>query len=237
MLTTAPAILYAASNGRDVFAEVPEGTRLVVDAEMRSTFQGTNWVAVALPRHLSVWVHGELAPEGKASVNNTHVRAGAGVRFRSLGVVEKGAELEVRDRLGEWLRVAPPDSARAWVNAALLKTPPQVVASGEELPQTEIVALPEALAGVLLSETRTQGRATELTGVADWPGVQQWNIPATATLQVGEEIYLLVTGAAANDYIGARVTARGTLWWLAAQDVPLMVVEELTVHPFSLVGE
>jgi len=261
MALASAATLYAASNGRDAFAEVPTGTRMEVDAGKKSFFQGTNWVAAAVPRHLSVWVHGDLAPGGKVAVNNTHIRAGAGTHFKSLGAVSKGAELEVRGTLGEWLRVAPPASARIWVDGALLKPVPKpeppaapavVVARVADVPretQTDAreggggqrveeqveVEIPGAPAGVLLSKTQPQGRAVELTGVADWPFAQHWNIPANAVVETaGGEFYLLSTPEAAQDFVGAKVTARGTLWQLAGHDTPLVLVEELVVHPFSL---
>ncbi len=228
--------LYAAANGEAMFAEVPEGTRLMVDTELRSVFLGTNWVGVIPPRHLSVWVYGELASEGKVQVNNTHLRAGAGVKFKSLGQVPKGTELEVRGKMGEWLRVAPPEMARLWVDEAMLREPAEPAVVVVEAPAFEA---PAALAGVLLSKGYVQGQAVTLTGVADMPGVREWNTPATATLRVStvpETTYLLVTTDAAEGFAGARVTVRGTLWWLVAQESPLVVVEELTAHPFSLIG-
>jgi len=250
------ATLYAASNGRDAFAEVPAGTRLEVDAEKNFLFKGTNWVAAAVPRHLSVWVHGEFAPGGKVAQNNIHVRAGAGTHFKSLGMAPKGAELEVRGALGEWLRVAPPGSARIWVDGALLKPAPEpetetpvqtLVASEGDLPREtpemgraveNKIEIPAELAGVLLSQTQPQGRVTEVTGVADWPFAQHWNLPANAVVQTpGGEMFLLYTPESANGFVGAKITARGTLWWLAGQDVPLLLAEVLDAHPFSLEGD
>ena len=252
-------MLYASPNGRAPFAEVPAGTRLFVDAEKNSRFQGTNWVAVAVPRHLSAWVNGELAPGGRVGMNNTHVRAGAGARFRSLGVVEVGTELEVRGSLDEWLRVAPPESARVWVDEALLQPPPALVVVEEEAEVKEEeagvaataveetdeeesgwaakVEIPAALAGVLLSQARPQGRPVEVAGVADWPGVQEWSVPATAVLRATDGgTFLLLTRGPADAFVGARVTASGALWWLAGLDTPLVVVEQLSARPFSLVG-
>jgi len=250
------ATLYTASNGRGAFAEVPAGTALTVDAGKNSFFQGTNWVAVAVPRHLSVWVHGDLAPGGKVAMNNTHVRAGAGTQFNSLGMVAKGTELEVRGSLGEWLRVAPPGTARTWVDAALLKPlpapppPPSAPVAtantedaedAEETPKTDPrveIEIPAALAGVLLSQTHEQGRAVEISGIADWPAAQHWNIPANALVQTpGGETYLVSADGPADEWMGAKVTVRGTLWRLAGHDTPLVVADELTAHPFSLGGQ
>ena len=240
MILNAPATLYAASNGRDPFAEIPAGTRLSVDPAMRSLFLGTNWVAVSVPRHLSVWVNGEFAPGGKIAMNNIHVRAGAGAGFKSLGAVAKGTELEVRGTLGEWLRVAPPDSARVWVDGALLKSLTSSLSAESALSKNEEekIEIPAALAGVLLSPNVRQGWQETLTGIADWPDLRPWDTPATLTLATSPEtkFSLLVEGDVTS-CVGARVTVRGTLWQLAGHDTPLMVVEELTAHPFSLKSE
>jgi len=63
-------------------------------------------------------------------------------------------------------------------------------------------------------------------------------------LSLNEEAFGIAAGIATvfvgkgNKFLdaimGAKVTAHGTLWWLAGQDAPLVVVDRLVVYNFQL---
>jgi len=75
-----------------------------------------DWVQVQAPASAAVYVYSSLVADGAVAVNTAQVRSGPGIGYRVLGVLERGTALDVRDRMGEWLRVAPPaGSVTAWI--------------------------------------------------------------------------------------------------------------------------
>jgi uncharacterized protein YraI len=103
----------------EVVGQVSTGARLKADD------LDAEWVQVAIPDSLSVWVYAELVKGGKVAVSRLNVRGGPGINYRKVGQVERGTPLEVRDRNGEWLRIAPPAGCRVWISREYVEPVPR----------------------------------------------------------------------------------------------------------------
>ncbi|MDI6775481.1 MAG: SH3 domain-containing protein [Verrucomicrobiota bacterium] len=74
------------------------------------------YVAVVSPESVDMWVFGELVKEGAAIVGKLHVRAGPGINYQTLGRLEKGEQVTVREEWNDWLKIAPPPHCKVWVS-------------------------------------------------------------------------------------------------------------------------
>ncbi len=73
------------------------------------------WVEVEIPPSADVWVYGELLRDGKVSAERVQVRSGPGINYRTLGKLDQGQSVAVRQTSGEWLSIAPPPGCTAWI--------------------------------------------------------------------------------------------------------------------------
>lgn len=74
------------------------------------------WVEVVPPARLDLWIFAELVQGGQVVVSKAQVRAGAGLNFNVVGSLRRGAAVQERGRLGDWLKIAPPEGCSLWVN-------------------------------------------------------------------------------------------------------------------------
>ena len=84
--------------------------------------QRFEWYKIAVPPNCTVWVHKSLletSPDGKEATvvrDRVNIRARPSLRSDVMGQLPRGAKLKVVDRDGEWVGVAPPPQAAAWVH-------------------------------------------------------------------------------------------------------------------------
>ena len=101
----------------EVAGQVNKGTLL--------DFRGTNgeWIAVAPPDSIGLWVFTDFVKEGKVATDKLNVRAGAGINYPTVGAMVKGDPVVVRNKLGDWLEIAPPTNAALWVHQDFVELP------------------------------------------------------------------------------------------------------------------
>ena len=82
-----------------------------------------HWAKIVLPAGTKVWVHKQFvnATDKKVAVNKLNLRAGPGENFSVLGTIEKGAAITEISSKGEWIEVAAPKDAYAFVSANYLR--------------------------------------------------------------------------------------------------------------------
>ena len=121
-----------------------------------------DWVQVQAPASAAVYVYGSLVADGAVAVNTAQVRSGPGIGYRVLGVLSRGASLDVRERVGEWLRVAPPAGAvPVWVERAHL--------AGRAAPPPAVPSRPTAPAPAPQEPTRAPASAPSRPAPAPTP--------------------------------------------------------------------
>jgi SH3-like domain-containing protein len=98
------------------------------------------WVEVAPPKDLEVWVYGPLLFEEKevrAPVLN--VRGGPGTQFPVLGQLERGDEVTVVETSEDWHRIAVPEQVSVWISREFVQIP---AGAGEPMPEPTPIPTP-----------------------------------------------------------------------------------------------
>ena len=80
---------------------------------------GEEWVEVAAPAKADLWVTKSFvqAPANTIGANRVNVRAGPGINYNVVCTLALGDVVEPRgEEVAEWLKIAPPPSARLWIS-------------------------------------------------------------------------------------------------------------------------
>ena len=88
------------------------------------------WVEVQVPENVDVYAHKDFVKDGVVTASPLNLRAGPGINYSRVGTVPKGEPVTVRGEFGEWIKIAPPRTATAWVSAELLNMPKTALAPG-----------------------------------------------------------------------------------------------------------
>ena len=198
--------LRASSNAQaEVVGQVVRGDVLVAGET-----QG-EWLQVAPPATIAMWVYGELIREGEAAVAQVLVRAGPGINYRDVGRLEKGDKVTVKgaSASGEWLKIASPPGCFMWISAKYVEsvvpragkeadtvpaapqpvtTPPRPPAgtikqktASETAGEKPALALPPGLAAERLADRAGQGKTAQYEGVLGGAGLV-WRRPSSYRL-------------------------------------------------------
>ena len=97
-----------------------------------------SWLMIQSPMGLDVWVYGKFISEtgGGAQINDNRVRIrslpSTGADSDVLGLLDKGAPVEVKSRKGDWIRLRVISAVAGWVDSAGLTPPGAVSADWQE---------------------------------------------------------------------------------------------------------
>ena len=115
--------------------------------ERLSAFEiGEEWVEVAAPAAADLWVTKSFVqmPANTIGANRVNVRAGPGINYNVVCTLALGDVVEPRgEEVAEWLKIAPPASARLWVSreyVEILSGDAPAVAAAEPAESTANVA-------------------------------------------------------------------------------------------------
>jgi uncharacterized protein YgiM (DUF1202 family) len=83
----------------------------------------SQWAKIGYPTNTHVWVHATYIDASNKVVlpNRLNVRAGPGQNYSVVGLIEKGAPVKEISVKGNWLEIAAPSDAYAFVAARYLK--------------------------------------------------------------------------------------------------------------------
>ena len=106
------------------------------------------WIGVAPPYTMDVWVHSDYIREGKVMPARLNIRSGPSLNHGVVGVVERGELLTIRGEAGKWLRIAPPEETVVWISRKYTEIigavkEPVVMISVKPSPEPEVVAVEE----------------------------------------------------------------------------------------------
>ena len=114
---------------------------------------GEEWVEVAAPAAADLWVTKSFVqmPANTIGANRVNVRAGPGINYNVVCTLALGDVVEPRgEEVAEWLKIAPPASARLWVSreyVEILSGDAPAVAAAEPAESTANVAESPAKTG------------------------------------------------------------------------------------------
>ena len=117
---------------------VPELNLLAKGTPVKVIGSKDNWLMIQSPMGLDVWVYGKFISEtgGGAQINDNRVRIrslpSTGADSDVLGLLDKGAPVEVKSRKGDWIRLRVISSVAGWVDSAELTPPGAVSADWQE---------------------------------------------------------------------------------------------------------
>lgn len=104
--------LRAIADGEsEVVSQVSRGTILYADK-----FFGEDWVSVAVPAGVAVWVYAELVRNDIVAVSKLSVRSGPGINYRTVGMLLKGEKVISHGTLNGWLKISAPKNCRVWIS-------------------------------------------------------------------------------------------------------------------------
>ena len=114
--------------------DAPKLNLLAKDMPVKVIGSKDNWLMIQSPMGLDVWVYGKFISEtgGSAKINDNRVRIrslpSTGADSDVLGLLDKGASVEVKSRKGDWIRLRVTSLVAGWVDSGGL-TPPGVVSA------------------------------------------------------------------------------------------------------------
>ncbi len=104
-----------------------------------------DWVQVEAPASSAVYIYGTLVENGVVAVNSVQVRSGPGIGYRGLGAIPRGTVLDIRERIGDWLSIAPPAGmVQVWMERKYAAAQPTVAPPPPSVPRPPVVREPEA---------------------------------------------------------------------------------------------
>lgn len=99
----------------EVVGQVSVGAKLV---SAGSLTEGSEWIGVRPPREVDLWVYSQLLTANTVNADNTLVRGGPGLQFKSVGKLAKGTVVELRGEKGDWTRIAPVEGrCEVWIHS------------------------------------------------------------------------------------------------------------------------
>jgi len=206
--------VYSSTNAvREALAWLPSGTEFSVCGELGDDA----WVSIEPPDTVSVWIYRELVRDGVVVADKSLVRTGAGLSFRPVAVLDKGAAVAVRGVYGDWLKIKPPADVRFWV----LRDQVEPVAT-QPSPEAD-AALSEPLASMLHVLTNETTIAA-FTNVVNEPAPER--PPARARPAVPPELSGFVLEETPGQ--GEKVILKGTLDWggVGAVSAPFCLIAQ-----------
>lgn len=145
-----------ASMGSEVITHLKKGEPVTVlesvSMKKPKADEPAHWYRIALPPHVSVWVHSSYVDTNTATIKarKLNLRGGPGENYSVVGRLQKGDTVKPIDAKGEWLKIATPTNAFGFVASHLLERAPMTIAA---VPVVPVTTKPEIAAVPVTSET------------------------------------------------------------------------------------
>jgi uncharacterized protein YgiM (DUF1202 family) len=99
----------------------------------------SQWAKISFPTNAQLWVDSKYIKDGVVSAKKLNLRAGHGENYSVVGVIEQGTQINAIETKGNWIKIAPPAGAYAFVAARYLTQiagTTQVASSANEAPES-----------------------------------------------------------------------------------------------------
>ena len=216
-----------------------------------------DWVKVAPPPTVGLWVAAEFVKDGKVVPAKLNVRAGAGINYPTVGTIFNGDSVTVRKKAGEWLEIAPPTNASLWIAREFVKErvapAPAVPASVAEKPvpapapaprppvarvpapviPPDPAPLPPDLGQKGLVPLEGQGETMEREGVLRKTWLLDFGRASNYCLMDVERgrpvtvCYIRGNNAQLKEWEGRRMKVKGEGYWIKGSAKPVIVPRQI----------
>ena len=109
-----------------------------IDLAHHTADEPSQWAKISFPTNGHVWVMAKYVNGGTVSAKKLNLRAGRGENYSVVGVIDQGTPVSEIETKGEWMEIAPPANAYAFVAAKFLTeeaVPTQVAVNNPETPE------------------------------------------------------------------------------------------------------
>jgi len=150
-----------------------------INLDKHAAGEPAQWAKIALPSTVHVWVNAKYIDGSSkvVSAKKLNLRAGPGENFSVVGVIEKGAPVSELETKGDWIKIAAPASAYAFVAAMYLKQEASAPAIASTAPAETVPAPVSATMPTPVPEAQTI-----VTTPANVPPPVETPAPAVATV-------------------------------------------------------
>jgi len=102
-----------------------------INLDKHAANEPSQWAKISLPADIKVWVDSHFVDAATKTVtpNKLNLRAGPGENYSVLGIIEKGAAVNVLATKGKWEQIEAPANSFAFVAAMYLKQDANAIAS------------------------------------------------------------------------------------------------------------
>ncbi|MDD4118239.1 MAG: SH3 domain-containing protein [Opitutae bacterium] len=79
---------------------------------------GEEWISITPPPATDFWISKAYVqqPQNTIGATRVNVRAGPSINYNVVDTLELGAVVEPREEISDWLKIAPPPTARVWIH-------------------------------------------------------------------------------------------------------------------------
>ena len=214
-----------------------------------------DWAQIVPPTNIGVWVKATLVKDGVVTNDRVSVRGGPGTTFRDIGTVHRGTRLTALETRGDWLKCQPPEGVSLWISVALIvpvspAVAPKPVLMSQAVPVAAPVAapvtsvmprgesgpgstvLPPGLARQELAMVMGQGSIADYQGTVDRVPISflhcsSYRLVVTDGGRTRTVCYLRGNDEQMPSFMGRRLAVRGREFWLKAEKVPLLYLDEV----------
>lgn len=209
-----------------------------------------DWMGVLAPTNVRVWVKSQFVRKGVVVADKIRLRAGPGISYRDVGLLNKDVPVIECESHGEWTRINPPEDLVVWVSAGMVTSVTVVVTAPvpagrgsvpAEQPAGETLTadvdlprdLPAGLSQDQLSVVPGQGAMVSRSGTVEQLPLAflrdiQYRLVET---QGGRKVticFLQGNDRQMPSLVGRRLTVKGREYWLKSQHCSVVYPELIT---------
>lgn len=117
----------------EVVGQVSAPEQLVLQGDVTAP-----WVRVMPPEAIDLWVFASLLKGDQISVSKAQVRAGAGLNYTVVGTLSEGVKVQIRGKVGDWVKIAPTPETSVWITNCYVKTVAPLMPPASPAPAPEV---------------------------------------------------------------------------------------------------
>lgn len=82
-----------------------------------------DWVEVKPPKGVTFWVYGELLHDDVIEATHVQLRAGPGINYNAVGMLNRGDKVVSRGSHVDWIEISPPQGSSVWISREYVAKP------------------------------------------------------------------------------------------------------------------